>query len=52
MEIYQDGVQVFCVHEDAKCNADEKRRSPEDIWNCPIGRDICSGDCYYYTEED
>lgn len=52
MEIYQDGVRVFCIPEDSRCTADEENRSPEDIWECPIGCDTCSGDCQYYTEGD
>lgn len=52
MELAQDGVEVYCLPDNAYCNADEEKRSPFDIDDCPIGCDVCSGDCYYYREDD
>lgn len=51
MNIVQDGVDVFCLPDGAKCRADEENRNPLDINECPMGCDECSGDCYYYIED-
>lgn len=51
MEMYQDGVQVFCLPDNACCSRDEKLRNPLDIDVCPIDNEICNGDCFYYCEE-
>lgn len=51
MEMYQDGVRVFCIVDNASCNADDEKRSPLDIEECPIGNSVCTGDCWYYTED-
>lgn len=51
MEMYQDNVQVYILPENAMCIADEEKRSPLDIEECPIGNDFCTGDCPWYTEE-
>lgn len=50
MEMYQDGVRVYVLPENAICKADEYKRSPLDIEICPLGHEICTGDCYQYDE--
>lgn len=50
MEMYQDGVRVFCLPDGAMCKSDEEKRSPLDIDVCPFGYEICTGDCEQYTE--
>lgn len=50
MEMYQDGVEIFCLPDTAKCVADHELRSPLDVPICPIGNMECSGDCEYYSE--
>ena len=49
MEIVQDGVEVIVAI--GYCKADEEKRNPEDIEDCPIGCAVCSGDCFYYAED-
>ncbi len=51
MEMMQDGVEVFCLPDSANCRADEEKRSPLDIDECPMGYDECTGDCFYYSED-
>lgn len=51
MEIYQDGVLVYVLPEGAMCKADEQKRNPLDIYNCTLGYEVCTGDCYQYEEE-
>lgn len=51
MEIYQDGVAVYVLSDGAICKAGEYKRSPLDIDNCPLGHEICTGDCDQYEEE-
>lgn len=50
MDMMQDGVEVFCLPDSAKCCADEEERSPLDIGLCPMGYLECTGDCDYYAE--
>lgn len=50
MEMKQDRVRVFILPESAHCKADEERRSPLDIEECPMGHEECDGDCFYYGE--
>lgn len=52
MELIQDGVDVYCLPDNAYCNADEEKRNPIDIDNCPIGCEVCSGYCYNYREDE
>lgn len=54
MIMIQDGVQVYCLPDNAYCDADKEKRSPLDLgWNeCPNGNDICSGECPHYKEEE
>lgn len=49
MDMIQDGVKVFCSI--GYCNADDEKRNPEDIEECPIGCETCDGDCFYYAED-
>lgn len=51
MEVYQDGVEVYCLPDGATCRVDEENRSPLDIDCCPLGYDFCTGDCDKYAEE-
>lgn len=51
LEVYQDGVEVQCLPDCAKCKADEKERSPLDLDECPLGYANCEGNCFCYTEE-
>ena len=49
MDIMQDGVEVYCLPDTARCTLANK--SQFDIDNCPDGNVFCTGDCFYYTEE-
>lgn len=51
MTMMQDGVDVYCLPDGAYCAADGKGRSPLDMDECPIGCEVCEGDCYYYHED-
>ena len=42
---------AICLPDGAVCKADEERRNPLDIEECPYGHEICDGDCYFYDEE-
>lgn len=46
----QDEVSVYCLPEGACCEADERKRSPLELDECPNGCEVCTGDCMYYTE--
>nr|DAY46214.1 MAG TPA: PulE-GspE/GspE The type II secretory pathway [Caudoviricetes sp.] len=46
----QDGVEVYCLPDTAHCKADEQKRNPLDIDECPEGCEECTGDGYYYAE--
>ena len=50
MNMKQDGVEIYCLPDSAKCYADEEERSPLDINECPKGYEECTGDCEHYTE--
>ena len=50
MEVYQDGVPVYCLPEGARCELDPEGRSPLDLEECPLGEEDCSGDCLHYAE--
>lgn len=52
IKIVQDDVEVYYLPDNAYCNADEEKRSPLDIDDCPLGCEVCSGDCYHYKEDD
>ena len=49
MDMKRDGVDVFCPI--GYCKADDEKRSPDDILECPIGNEVCNGDCFYYAED-
>lgn len=51
LDMTQDGVKVYCLLDDNFCLADENHRSPLVLEECPRGNDICTGDCYYYSED-
>lgn len=51
MEMYQDGVSVYVLPDGAICKADECKRNPIDIDDCPLGYEICTGDCDQYIEK-
>lgn len=50
MTMMQDGVEVYCLPDGASCEADERKRSPLDVEECPLGNDECTGFCTYYVE--
>lgn len=50
MEMYQDGVRVWCLPDGAHCYEDELGRSPLDMNECPLGNEMCNGNCQYYEE--
>ena len=49
MILLQDCVEVFCPI--GYCKADDEKRNPNDIEQCPIGCETCDGDCFYYDED-
>lgn len=53
MEMYQDGVPVYVLPDGAICKADEYKRSPLDIDNCPLGNEICDKclTCHWYCDD-
>lgn len=51
MEMYQDGVCVNVTVNEAACRADEERRNPLDLEECPLGEGFCDPNCFYYTED-
>lgn len=48
MEMYQDGVEVFCIM--GFCDKDEEKRNIAELGECPMGEESCNGDCPWYTE--
>lgn len=50
VEMYQDGVEVYCLPTGAQCILDPDGRSPLELEECPMGKDCCSGNCEYYSE--
>lgn len=52
MDMVSNQIKVYCLPDGACCSADSEKRNPLDIDECPIGNDICDGDCFYYREED
>jgi len=49
MEVYQDGVPVYCLPEEARCELDPEGRNPLELDECPLGEKFCT-DCLYYSE--
>lgn len=52
MEMWQDGIEVYCLPNGARCELDLEGRSPLEMEDCPLGKDYCSGDCLLYTEQN
>ena len=50
MTVMQDGVEVFVLPDEARCEADNEKRNPLDMDECPWGYEVCE-DCDYYSEE-
>lgn len=50
MEMYQNGVRVYCLPDDTICIADEEGRNPLDLQKCPCGYKECSRGCAWYSE--
>ena len=51
MRMMHNGVDIYCLLDGAHCKADEEKRSPLDIEECPNGEQTCCGDCFYYAED-
>lgn len=51
LRMEQDGVEVYCIPDNACCNADSKKRSPLEIDECPMFNEVCNGNCEYYCED-
>lgn len=46
-----DGITIDCLPDTAVCNADEEKRSPLELNDCPSGCAECKPDiCCYYGE--
>ena len=45
-----DGIEVYVLPEDSKCLADERKQCPLNLMECPLGKEVCNTDCYYYAE--
>ena len=50
MDMERDNVSIYCLPDNAHCEADGEMRNPVDIDECPMGYDKCDGDCFYYVE--
>lgn len=51
MEMKYNGVRIYCLPDDNFCLKDEEHRSPLELDECPLGEDVCTGDCFYYSED-
>lgn len=51
MEMKYNGVRIYCLPDDNFCLKDEEHRSPLELDECPLGEDVCTGDCFYYLED-
>ena len=51
LSMYQNGVRVGILPDGAQCLADNEKRSPLQLGECPNGMETCDGDCLYYQEE-
>lgn len=49
MEQYQDGIECHVIL--GHCEADYRHLSIYEMLQCPLGKDACSGDCIYYSED-
>lgn len=52
LSMYQNGIRVRVLPDEAHCLADNENRSPLELEECPIGMETCDGDCSYYQEEN
>ena len=43
MEVYQDGVPVYCLPEEARCELDPEGRNPLELDECPLGEKFLYG---------
>ncbi len=49
MKLLSEGVDVYALPDNAYCEADDDKRSPFDIVECPIGCEVCVWrHCLYY----
>ena len=46
-----DGVEIFCLPDNAVCYASDGHVSPEKLLHCPMGRDCCCPECCEYYDE-
>lgn len=48
-----DGIDIYCLPDNAKCLASDGCVSPEELDECPTGCEICCPDgCINYMEID
>lgn len=49
MKMLLEGVDAYVFPDSVYCNADDEKRSPFDIVDCPVGSEVCVGrHCIYY----
>ena len=51
MTVKQGGVECYILPDCVYCAADEQKRNPLDIDDCPIGCEECDCDFPYYEED-
>lgn len=51
LTVKSNGIDVYILPDGSKCTADTKCRSPLELEKCPIGKNECDGDCFYYKED-
>ena len=46
-----DGIEIFCLPENARCDASDGFESPEELEECPLGYEACIPEtCRKYIE--
>ena len=50
MEMYQDGVRVWCLPDGAHCYEDELGRCQLVMNEGTLGNEMCNVNCQYYEE--
>ena len=50
MIVQHDGIEIICFPESACCKCEENPILLDDLTECPLGYEYCSGDCIYYHE--
>lgn len=50
MIVQHDGIEIICLPESACCECEESPVLLDDLTECPLGCEYCSGDCIYYNE--